>query len=321
MNLRTLDGSGRITVAGAYIDVPANVYFSDPCPVPSLTQSIAKIICDQSPLHAWHAHPCLGGDPLEPETYDKTKAIGNAAHAILIGRGKDVTVLDYNDFRTKGAQEARQAVEEQGAVAILKKHHIDAERLVAAVRTQISGIKGCENAFAVGHGEVVLAAEIEPGIWLRSMVDWMESPVALWDLKTSGMSVAPHGLGRMMANAGWDVQAATQELILDTIDPDNAGRRKFRFVPTENEKPYSLVVAQLSESVMTMGRKKLQYAIETWKRCMATGKWPAYPAEIVMPEYPGFKQTEWLGIETAYADYNESEQAKRKPMLTSLAGG
>jgi len=191
---------------------------------------------------------------------------------------------------------------------------------VAAVRNQISGIKGCENAFVVGHGEVVLAAEIELGIWLRSMVDWMESPVALWDLKTSGMSAAPHGLGRMMANTGWDVQAATQELILDTIDPDNAGRRKFRFVPTENEKPYSLVVAQLSESVMTMGRKKLQYAIETWKRCLATGHWPGYPAEIVMPEYPGFKQTEWLGIEVAYAEYNERDQAKR-PMLTSLAGG
>lgn len=320
MNLRTLDGSGRITEAGAYIDVPANVYFADPCPVPSLTQSVAKIICDQSALHAWHAHPCLGAEPNEPESYDKTKAVGNAAHSILIGRGKDVSVLKFKDFRTKEAQEAREAVETAGGVAILQKHHIAAERLVAAVRAQISGIKGCENAFAVGHGEVVIAAEID-GIWLRSMIDWMESPVALWDLKTSGMSVAPHGLGRMMANAGWDVQAATQELILDTIDPDNAGRRKFRFVPTENETPYSLVVAQLSESVMTMGRKKLQYAMEVWKRCTATNKWPGYPAEIVMPEYPGFKETDWLNREIAYADYNEREQVKRKPMLTSLAGG
>ena len=319
MNLRKLDGSGRITEPGIYLEVPANVYFADPCPAPSLTQSVAKIICDQSALHAWHAHPCLGGQADEPEDYNKTKAIGNAAHAILIGRGKSVHVLDFKDFKTKEARDARLFAEQGGGVAILKKHHIDAERLVAATRAQIAGIAGCENAFNVGFGEVVIAAQVD-GIWLRSMIDWMESPVILDDLKTTGMSSAPHVLGRRMADAGWDVQAATQELILDTLDPDNAGRRKFRFFPVENELPFSLSAVQLSESAMTMGRKKLQYAMDVWKRCLDSGRWPGYPAEITIPEYPGFKETQWLEIETAYADHNERQQARGK-MLTSLAGG
>jgi hypothetical protein len=321
MKLRTLDAAGRITEAGAYIDVPSTVYFSDPCPVPSLTQSIAKVLCDKTALHAWHEHPCLGGSATdEGEPYNKVKAIGNAAHSILLGRGKSVAVLDYADFKTKGAQQSREEVESRGAVAILKKHHDDALTLVAAVRNQVASIKGCENAFAFGHGEVVLAAEID-GIWLRTMIDWMESPLILDDLKTTGMSVAPHGLGRMMADAGWDIQAATQELILDTLDPEHAGRRKFRFFPVENNAPHALVVAQLSEAVMTMGRKKLAYAMDVWRRCMATGEWPAYPAEIVQPDYPGFKETDWLNREIQYAEHNERKQTERSTMLTSLAGG
>ena len=49
----------KIEKPGLYLDVPVDDYFADPLPAPSLTQSIAKIILDHSPLHAWHAHPRL----------------------------------------------------------------------------------------------------------------------------------------------------------------------------------------------------------------------------------------------------------------------
>ena len=64
-----------------------------------------------------------------------------------------------------------------------------------------------------------------------------------------------------------------------------------------------------------MGRKKLQRAVDVWSDCMAHKKFPGYPPRALYPEYPGFKETQWLNREQ-----DEAEQGQR-PMLTSIAGG
>ncbi len=65
---------------GIHLSVPSAVYFADPAAQPSLTQSIAKILIEKSPLHAWHEHPRLGGKPDEPDdTYSSARAIGSAS--------------------------------------------------------------------------------------------------------------------------------------------------------------------------------------------------------------------------------------------------
>src|SRR5258707_13001266 len=134
----------------------------------------------------------------------------------------------------------------------------------AMVRSALDGCEGagCLDAFHAdnGKGEVVIAWQ-EKGIWFRSMIDWFSQSLPLvYDYKTTGMSVAPHVIGRMMADAGWDIQAAMQERGLLALDLVRAGHG-FRFVAQENEPPYAMTVAQLSESVLTIGRKKLDAAI------------------------------------------------------------
>lgn len=313
----------KIDKPGTFFDFDTADYFADPCPVPSLTQSVAKTIIEKSPRHAMLEHPRLAplsdGDD-EAEKYVKAQAIGNAAHEMLLGRGKQVAVLDFDAFRSKEAKQSRDEAAAAGKVPILAKHFEQAEAMVEAARPQIAAISGCEAAFIDGRAEVVVA-NCEGETWLRSMIDWMETPRRLWDLKTTGMVAAPWGIGRMMVDAGWDVQAAMQERILDVLDPDGAGRRTFRFVCVENEPPFAATVSELTESVMTMGRKKLTYAIDLWQRCMASGDWPAYPAEIILPEYPGFKETLWLNREVQEYERAERRGAKREPMLTTLMGG
>lgn len=276
---------------GIHFNIPADVYFADPCERPSLTQSIAKIIVDRSPLHAWHAHPRLNPDY---KSDDDTKFdVGNVAHAMMIGRGKKVVAIDFPDWRTNAAKEARAKAAEQGVIAVLGKHYALASRMVDAAREQLA-IRGLEHLFRDGNGEVVLAAQ-EDDIWLRQMVDWLTPDLRTFvDMKTTDMSVAPHALPRMMANAGWHVQAAMSERLLDVLDPEGAGRRRFLFVAQETEPPYCLNVAEITEGALTIGRKQIDHAVEIWRACMRSGRWPGYPLEVLTPTLPGYYESAWL---------------------------
>jgi hypothetical protein len=291
----------KITEPGIYRGVESAHYFDDPCPEPSLSQSLCKILIEQSPLHAKMAHPRLAPpiheDEETTEPYVKAQAIGNAVHAMMIGRGKDMGIIDYPNFMTKLAKEARAEVVGAGKEPILAKHWDAASHMVVAARQQLLRIEGCERAFKEGDGEVVIAS-CEEGQWLRSMIDWITPDLReVWDLKTSGMSASPYNTGRMMASAGWHLQAAMHERILDDIDPDGAGRRKFRYVCQENEIPFALTVNEIGESALTIGRKQIDYAISAWRRCIETNTWPAYPLRIIRPELPAWAESSWINRE------------------------
>lgn len=307
----------KITFPGIYADFPTDDYFSDPCPDPSFTQSIGKILIEKSPAHARLEHPRLrpATDFDEAaEKYDSAKAIGNAAHAMILGRGKDIAEADFRDFKTKAAQEFRDAPENEGKVVILSKHLRRAAAMVNAAREAIklTGWRGC---FEDGSAEVVIAWQ-ENGLWMRSMLDWMAGPIpACYDYKTSGMSAAPHALGNLIEDAGWHIQAAMHERGLDILQPDDAGRRKFRFLAQENYPPYAVTPVELDEHWMTLGRKKLQFAIDRWSECVLTDSWPAYPLQPTCPQYPGYKETQWLAREVEH-----DERSKSHPSDLIMAG-
>lgn len=302
----------KIDKPGVYRGVDANAYFADPCPEPSFTQSLAKILIEQSPLHAYQAHPRLNvlaadEDDGETEKYDKAKAIGNAAHAIMIRRGKKIAIIEAKDFKTKAAQTDKQAAIMTGCEPVLRKHYNIANDMVIAANDQLRHIGGCENAFTNGDGEVVIA-NCENGIWLRSMCDWITPDLReIWDYKTSGMSASPYATGKMMASGGWHIQAAMHERILDAIDPKGAGRRKYLYVAQENSDPFALTVNQIGEAALTIGRKQLDYAFRVWAHCLTKGKWPAYPNRIVIPDLPGWAESGWLAREETEASENNPE--------------
>lgn len=316
-----------ITASGIYREFNEAEYFADPCPLPSLTQSIAKVLIDQSALHARAEHPRFAEPDEadeEAEKYVKAQAIGNAAHAYMIGRGKTLAVGDFKDWKKKEAQTFKDEALAAGKTPILNKHANTALLMVAAAKRQLSDIPtrepGIKDAFHEGAGEVMVAAEID-GIWLRSLVDWMVSPRILVDFKTTGMSVAPHAIPNLMADAGWPIQAAMQERILDVIDPEGAGRRAFYFIAQENYKPFAITVHQLPEATLTMGRKMVAKAEAMWREAMLAGRWEGYPAVVHAPEYPGWKETKWLEREIADEAARDRAPRKREPMLTSIAGG
>lgn len=295
----------KIDKPGIYFGVSATDYFADPAPQPSLTQSVCKVLLNQSALHAKHEHPRLApkadGEDEPTEKYVAAQAVGNAVHATLIGRGKELAVGEFDNWKTKAAQAFRAEAEGNGKTAILNKHMTQAHDVVLAIRLQLANI-GWTDAFKEGNGEAVVCWQ-EDGIWFRTMLDWITPDLrAAYDLKTTAASFAPHIIGRKMVDDGWDIQAAMHERALDAIDPDGAGRRKFRFVAVENYPPYALVPVEMTEAWLTMGRKKLAMAVDIWREAMRSGRFEGYPLEPCRPEYPGFKEAEFLGRELEHND-------------------
>lgn len=311
---------------GLYADMPTADYFADPCPQPSLNQSTAKILLAKSPRHAWLQHPRLNPKWVPKEKkYREDTAIGNAAHLLIAGgRGKRLEVIqiperikqsnkwvvpdpaklvDADDMTTDAAKDAFKGIVAAGGTPILHKHFDVAETIHAAAREQLALIPGCATAFREGNAEVVMIAyDEEYDIWLRSMTDWMSGLTLDWDLKTGFQSAAPHELERRMINDGWDIQAAMKERILDILDPDNQGRRSFRYVAVEDDEPYGLTVTELPESVMESGRRELHRACRLWSECLHSGKWPGYPPLINRPELPGWVERKRLDREVSEAE-------------------
>jgi hypothetical protein len=306
----------KITEPGIYTDISSADYFADPCPTPSLTQSIAKLLLDQSPAHARLEHPRLAliaEDDEVAEKYVVAEAIGNAAHRLLTGRGREIVVGDFDNFKSGDARKFRDDPAHVGKIIILTKHMARAYRVTEEARAQLDQAGGhWREAFKFGHGEVVVAWQ-EHGMWFRTLIDWMGSLVFLYDLKTTGMALSPYMVGRYAADHGWDIQVAMHERGLDAVDPTNAGRRRFFFPAIENEPPYALLPIELTEPWLTMGRKKLAMAVDIWRRSITTDTWPRYTTETITPEYPSFKETQWLTREV-----EESERRSRSPMVTEF---
>jgi hypothetical protein len=306
----------KIIKPGIYYDFPITAYHDDPCPEPSFSQSLGKVLIDRSPAHAKLAHPRLTPPTPEDadEKYVKVQAIGSAAHALLIGRGADIAIGKFDSWRTKEAQAFRADALAAGKIAILNVHFNDAHALMRSTRAQLAAAHH-EDAFNSGAGEVVLAWQ-EDGFWFRTMIDWLVDTTRPYDLKTSGLPCAPHAVVDRPVEQGWNFQAAMHERGLDILDPDNAGRRKFHFVAQENEPPYGLTVVEISEADLTLGRKQLEHAIIVRKTSMSTGFWPCYPPETVQSSARPWRERQWLEREISYDD-----RLRRDAMLPSLMGG
>ncbi len=202
---------------GIYRDITAVQYHADPCPSPSLSSSIAKLLITKSPKHAWLAHSRLGGAPVdgEEESADpsatKAKALGELIHRLVIGKGGEVVVIDADSYRTGAAKAQRDVALAKGQIPVLAHKLPEAEAAANAAREQLDAM-GFDYAYRDGMKEVVLAW-YEDGIWLRIMVDQLVideavKMAAIRDLKTVGRSSHPKACGKQISDMGYDFSLA-----------------------------------------------------------------------------------------------------------------
>jgi hypothetical protein len=151
-----------ITEPGVY-DIPEDVYHADPVPGGSLSSSGARKLLPPScpALYRWERdHPV----PKRHFEY------GTAAHRMVLGLGAEWVLLDYPDYRTKAAQQARDDARAAGAAPILGPELEQIRAMAEAIRQHpLAGPLLCRED--VQPEQSLFWQDAGFGIWRRARLD------------------------------------------------------------------------------------------------------------------------------------------------------
>lgn len=241
---------------------------------PGLSSSIATILIQQSPAHAKAAHAAYGG---EGSTPTRSTDRGSVVHAITLGKGAEYVALDFDDFKTKAAREARDAARAAGRIPILQDD-LDAAEKIAARLTANLFERGIELT-----GESELAIEWhEPSphgpVLCRCMMDhaWLGGGSArVLDLKVTH-NASPAAIEKSAENFGYAIQFAAYTRALVALEPGLAGRLDFLFAFQEPESPYVMNLVRPDGAFREIGERRWRRAVEEWGKAIATDTWPGY---------------------------------------------
>lgn len=276
--------------AGIHDDFPAADYHRDPAPEPSLSAGIAHRLISQSPLHAWTHQPRL--NPAFKEKEGGILDFGSAAHALIL-QGIDICrVVEYDDWRKQAARDERDEARQSGLIPLLRKDYDRMVELCDTVKQQIARLDVAPLPFHDGKPEQTLIWQ-EDDVWCRARVDWLHAAGdVIDDAKSTGTSANPFvwARNRLFAD-GKDVQASWYKRGLKALTGIDA---EWRFSVFETEPPYGLSVISLAPSAIEMADRKVARALELWKRCLDTDRWPGYPTAVAYAEAPPWEENRFL---------------------------
>jgi hypothetical protein len=270
----------------------------------TLSSSIANLLINRSPLHAWTAHPRLNPN-WEPEVDDKFD-IGTAVHALLLQGLNVMEVLAYPDFKSNAAKESRDAARANGRIPILTKHAKLVEEMCNAVAPQLATFDVDPTPLTGGKPEQTMVwQDAQTGVWCRARIDWLHDDLsAIDDLKTTTRSAHPEAFAKNLYSYGCDVQAAFYLRGIDKM-PYEIGQRlaptRWRWIVVETSPPYGLSVIEPGPAVLELADAKVDAALKLWAECLERDSWPGYPTKVATAELPAWEEARWLAREESAA--------------------
>lgn len=286
------------------LDCTEEEYFADPCAVPSLSQSIAGKILSRSPLHGWSAHPRLGGAPAkegeeedgDEEVEKSTDALdtGKLLHKLMLGKGVEVVIIHFDNFKKKLAQQQRDEARAAGKLPIIAAKYDGFVKAAEILRGR------CAAAGYPLTGESEVAIEwTEPGndgpVVCRCRMDHVFlSEGRILDIKKI-RNAHPRKAARSFIDYGYDIQNSAYRRAVSALRPELRGRVDFTFLYMESEPPFAVVPAKPDGAFREIGENRWLSAVKIWERCLATNNWPSYSDRVVTLEAPAYVVAEHLG--------------------------
>jgi len=268
-----------ITEPGLWPDVDEDWYHSDPVQGGSLSVSGAKLLL-QAPAKFDYARR-------NPHPSTDAMSLGTAVHSLVLGAGQEILALDYDNWRTRAAQEQRDVYADEGYLVMLRKDYEEAQAIAdALLKHPVAG-----GLLTEGDAEVSMFwKDPEFGIWLRGRCDYMTHfgglPTIVDVKKTKDAS--PDGFAKSVYEYGYHRQDPHYRegwaalLGCDWQDID------FVFAVVEPEPPYLVATYRIKPEHVDLGREQNRIARERFRDCMKSDRWPGYSEEIEDLELPRY---------------------------------
>lgn len=283
-------------------DISAEAYHADPCAVPSMSSTLARLILNRSPRHAWTAHPRLNPDHEGKDS--KVFDLGRAAHRCVLGKGGDYVAYPEHLLAKNGAASTAEAKEwaqemRSRGMTPLKAAEVDAVHDMAdgiIRRLSAMGI-----AFPPARSELTAIAEID-GVMCRAMIDHAPADprMPLWDLKTT-TDASPDAVIRSVTAWGYDIQACHYLRVWEAATGE---KRRFRFIFVEKEPPFEVSAVELLNDPgdeadwFQDADAKCAEARRIWGECLRDNQWPGYSDKIALIGAPVWHRRNWADRET-----------------------
>ncbi len=245
---------------------------------PALSSTQAKLLLDSPAMYDWVVRQ--GHHETKPE-FD----LGSAVHAEVLGTGYIVDEHEFDNWRTKASQEARDESYAAGRIPMLKKDMQQVHDTAQAVLRHPMARALLERA---GNAEAsVFATDPTTGVDVRCRFDWLpEDRRVAVDLKTARKgSVKPFKFAKSIVEYGYDVSWAHYTL---TAELGGEQIADMVFLVVETEPPFHIGIFRLDADFKEIGAAKARRARDRLARSLETGEWPGYPTDIQIIKPPMF---------------------------------
>lgn len=268
----------QIIEPGIYYDMPAEIYHTDPCPTPSLSNSLIRDLLDKSPKHAAWKHPKLNSNAgIIP---NRSMNRGTLLHNMILGCGNEIEVIHADNFLTKVAKEQRDQAYAENKTPVLIKDYDEIKKCSEIAVEKIANHRACEGFFYKGHSEAVIAWQEENNIWCRGMIDRLPSDpqYPLFDLKGTDNSASPQQWEKRLLDV-YRTQAAFYSQGLFIIEKKR--RPPMLFIVIEMFEPFEISIFAMSEALEELAQNEVQRAIDIWGNSLKNNEWQGYSDHIV----------------------------------------
>ncbi len=274
------------------IDIPEDQYHADPCDKPSLSNSIAKMIVEETPLQAYLKHPKLGGKKQEGEEEEVSKFdMGKAAHAYLLQGINNMVIVDADSWRTKAAKEERDTAQSAGKFPLLRSQYNSVVLMAKAAHGYIERTPDFGMQLSDGYAEQTLIWAEDTPFPKRARLDWISKQgCTVLDYKTTKCGLRYDEIRRHIEQMGYDMQDVFYS---DGVRELKGREPRFIFLFQSTEAPYICQMYSLDVAFRHTAREKVDYATRMWEQCLTEGYWPGSVNRILSLEPSPWSQANW----------------------------
>ena len=282
-------------------------YLGDPAPEPSVTAGILRELLTGTPRHVYERTPRLNA---RAEVESKAEFdLGSAAHALFVGHGADLDVIQADNWRTNAAKDQRVTSYQAGHTPILEKDFARVSAMADAATRQFGQHAAIGLLLKAMQREATIIWN-EVGVTNRCRPDFVSSApsgtaAVIVHYKTTATRLSPAALPRYAAGAGWDLTAAHYAAGVAALTGHEP--RQF-FAVQENTPPYLGVVIELDPIFVACGTMCRELALVIWARCLRENVWPGYPSGTLRLECPPWHESMMTAWKDAALEDGETKR-------------